>query len=338
MYFKIQKRVIGFLNTPYAVDAVSDGKGRVYVFASEDRLGPYVVSNRTEISCIGSAGGTMSVIWEKAGESFWSIQRFFPVFDSKEACILYSYREPDGSWRHCETAKLPYAHRIAVFTVAGSRYMLACTLCANKDFVDDWSTPGSVYVGKIPENPTEPIAFQIVYGGIYKNHGLTQYGADFLVSGREGVFSLRFAGRPLTWQIEPIFGEEAGEAVLFDLNGDGKDELIVIHGFHGDKINIYTGHPNAWALQQSIDNTFGHVLWAGTLLGERCILAGSRGKDKTISLCRFPAGKDFSYERTVIDTKVGPTQLKVIEEGDAVLLLSANHAANEAAEYRLEKV
>ncbi len=338
--FTLTKTVIDDIPMPYAVNTVDSPALSGVIFASEDRDGPcrlYPAPGVAE-TVWSSPGGVMNVIPDGDAPALWSIQKFFPVFQSAEAEIVRTERQDGGVWKLTTMARLPYVHRIARIMVDGNPFMLACTLCEKKDFEQDWSHPGAVYISPIVDG--EPLRFMTVLAGLTKNHGLTihtENGRDVpLVSSADGVFRIDFSlAGELAWSIEKIHDRESSEAILYDLDNDGHDELITIDGFHGDKVHFYKQNGTGWDCRHVIDIAFGHVLWVGEVLGRTCILTASRSGDKD-TLLHLPAGAlESPWERVVVDRGVGATQIAVTGEAGRAVLFASNHGANEVAAYTL---
>lgn len=337
------KTVYDTLPMPYAVTVLATSSLSGVVFASEDRDGParlYTAPGTYE-TLWTVPGGVMNIVPDGDAPAVWSIRKFFPIFASAEAEIVRAERGAGGGWTSTALARLPYVHRIARFVVDHKPYMLACALCEKKDFEQDWSHPGSVYAAPIV--PGKELEFVPVLEGLTKNHGLSflqQGGTDIpLVSSADGVFRIGFrhdAGGVLAWDVEKIHHRESSEAVLFDLDGDGRDELVAIDGFHGNQVHVYVKTNSGWIVKKAIDIAFGHVLWVGTIFGKNCVLAASRGGRKETRLY-FPQG-DLAgdWEMFEVDAGVGATQISVVEEKGVPVLYAANHGANEVAAYRLE--
>lgn len=338
---KVEKIPLDDMPMPYAVGAFAASGVAGVAFASEQRDGPC----RLHFAGGGSEamwtvpGGVMNVVQDGEAPAVWAIQNFFPVFQSEGACIVRMERAAPGQWRQTHSVPLPYVHRIAHFRVGGRPHLLACTLCAQKSFEQDWSSPGSVYIA--PLVPGREVEFRVVATGLFKNHGLTilQGGSEVsaLVSSSQGVLRIDFSGaEPPGWRTKTLLDREASEAVLFDLDADGQDELVTIEGFHGDSLRVYRDAGAAWACVAEFPLAFGHVLWAGTILGRRCILTASRGGDKDTVL-HFP-GKDLAKPWTEerVDAGVGATQILVRESAGAAWLYAANHGEGRAVAYRLE--
>jgi len=343
---KIKKRKLADLEMVYAVGAFGIGGRTHLAAASEGRGGACLVFSppdwRTSVAWEGP-GGAMSLapVPGRPG-TLVAIQRFFPVFDSEGAGLYLARAGEDlaSPWKVERIASLPFAHRAEVVDVAGTPFMVAASVCGGKDFRDDWSKPGVVYVAPVPEDPTDDLALVPVIDEISKNHGMHVTAMDgrrvVLIGGGEGLFALEIPEDPEgPWRSERLLDHETGEVFAADLSGDGRMELVTIAPFHGDRLAVYRRVDGAWQTVYETGVAFGHVAWAGRLLGERTIIAGSRGGDKELVLLRVTATDPFTVERTVLDTGVGPTQIAVVHQDDSNLILSANHAAGEVALYTL---
>ena len=340
---RIEKTVLGAMPMPYAVGEYKTGDAAGVIFASEDRNGPcrlYSGNADNAETRWNHPGGVMNIVQDGDNPAVWAIQKFFPVFQSAGAEVLRVERDAAGVWRQTETVPLPYVHRIARFEAGGKPYLLACTLCSHKDFEQDWSHPGSVYAAALI--PGQTPAFRAVADGLVKNHGLSFIeGAErptVLVSSAEGVLRIEFLGDgDLSWRAERIHDREASEAVLFDIDGDGARELITIEGFHGDHLRIHKATGSGWEGQKDIPIVFGHVLWAGTIGGKRCILAAGRGAEKDTILYFPPDDIRKEWRTFQVDSGVGATQIAVVNGTHETLLYAANHGVDEVVRYRLSE-
>ncbi len=269
--------------------------------------------------------------------AFLGIQEFFPVFQSEGAGVVLS-EWVDGQWRTRRVFDLPFIHRFEVISVEGRNFVLAAALCENKAFRDDWSKPGALYVAEIPSDLSRQWPLKQIMTGITRNHGMCRSrlkGRDVvLVTGAEGVFAVRVPERVQEgWVIDHLMPQEVSEAVAFDLDGDGNEEIVTIEPFHGDKLRVYKDTGSGYSQVYEHEIAFGHALWAGELLGKPAILVGNRGGGKDLA-CLRPGSADLSaFDNTEIDAGVGPTQFLVFDTPEGKCLLSANHGAGEVALY-----
>ena len=135
---------ISLLNTK-CVLAAAEGAGPGLVFPAPD-LSPSVLAAEPG-GCMGFAP------MPGRSDEVLMITEFYPIFRSETAGI-HLYRATDefvGPWSGKRVIDLPFVHRIATVSVAGHGYLVAATVCGGKDFQDDWSKPGKVYVARIPD-------------------------------------------------------------------------------------------------------------------------------------------------------------------------------------------
>ena len=337
---KATKKQLAVIDAPYAIQLIS-WKGRDYcIAASEERNGEIVLidleSKRVQ-KVIGLKGGIMNIIPDEDGSMF-AIERFYPVFQSEKARIMrFTLNESDGDEIIADVelvADLPYVHRILTLDTPEGKKIVAGTLCETKAFEQDWSSPGSVYImparaGALPERLPELI---------HKNHGMWRYNKNesILISGVEGVYELSLQeGRP---KLSRIMEREVSDICMFDLDGDGQDELITIEKFHGDEINVYSSKGDSWELLAHADVKFCHAIWAGIISGEPCILACNRGGDMETVMYKVHSSKggEMQLSPEVIDSGTGGANLAVLQKDGAVLLMTANRNCGEIAAYALK--
>lgn len=303
--------------------------------ASEAREGEVLLidtqTKRVQIIS-GLAGGVMSLIPIPEDEgAFLAIQKFYPVFDSAAAEIVYcKLQHTDEAVLKAEVrvvACVPYVHRIALTGCAGARKLLAANLCNSKAFQDDWSQPGEVKEFTL-NNAFEVTDCRIVVDGIHKNHGMYLHHSQVLVSGEEGIWSIDAAGAA-----EKICDSAVSDLCLFDIDGDGIEEIICIAPFHGNAVQVLKRNAAGWEIMHEETVNFGHAIWCGMLGDTPAILSCSRGGDRATWLYRLlETGK---YERILIEGNVGAANITVAEDGEQIVLYAANHGENETARYTI---
>lgn len=334
---RISKQTVGGLQMPYAVSCgCTDGKA-FFLGASEARGQGALRIAADTLTCRklwDGPGGCMNLIQDPAHDDMlWGIQKFFPVFDAREAEVV-RFVKRDGRWQSSVAANVPYAHRIALYEFSGEEHLLVCQLCGDKAFQNDWSVSGGVYTGKI-DAETGTAVLRPVLRGLHKNHGLTdcREAGYFLVSCAEGVFRLWIDREEP--QIERLLDRESSEAVLFDLDGDGRKELITVNGFHGNQINIWSPAPQ-FRHMCSIPANFCHVLLVETIGGKPALISANRGGGKEICLhMPFKSHGELQFDTHLIDAGVGATQICALRQGGALRLFSANHDRDELAVYTI---
>lgn len=240
---------------------------------------------------------------------------------------------------------LPYTHRVTILEKNDAQYLLASTLCAAKADKDDWTQPGGIHLAKVPAHPDEPWSMRQIVTGMNKNHGMdrARIGRDlrdgYLLSCMEGLTFLPIPEDPDgDWKAEVIDTNETSDAFAFDWDGDGEPEIFSISPFHGHVLAMHKKGSDGWHKQVIHDDlSFGHIVWAGNLLGGPALLGGSRRDDRELRLYRPTADGGIDPDYALIDTGIGPTQIAVLPQGDnrAVLYVAA-HGVDEVRIYTLE--
>jgi len=342
---KIEKKVLA-AGVPfiYAVSLIEADGRRYYAASSENRAGKaFLVDCETEeaFPLPDGPGGVMTFV-KAAGESaMFSIEEFFPVFDSASAKIVKTELHRSGDRIIAAKrvlAEAPYVHRIAQLREADGTYLAAGILCAHKERSDDWSAPGSLKIGRYQPD-MERLSLDTVYEGVYKHHAMqvkrNAAGYDDLYfGGTEGCF--RVTRQRGGWVTEKLLDVPTSDIVVFDLDGDGREELAIIEGFHGDNAAVFKEENGGYRRVLDLPASFGHVLWGGTLLGAPALIVGSRSEEKALILYRLRSGADNRMEavrRTVLDQGQAPAQIWVQEETGTIV--TTNHDAGELARYSL---
>ena len=339
----IVKEKLAALSMCYSI-TVMEYSGRKYcVSASEERDGEIVMidTETKEVSRItGLDGGVMAIIpIPEENGAFLAIQRFYPVFDSRGAqvvcCRLPEAAAPEMKAEVKLVADIPFVHRIALTGKPGSRKMIAATLCRDKEFVDDWSQPGSVYEYTL-DGEMQVTGKRTLIEGIFKNHGMYTYekqgGSYILVSGNEGVWAIDGNGG-----VQKLSGEPVSDLCMYDVDRDGMDEMVCIAPFHGDHMNVFKKEKTGWSCTADEPIRFGHAIWSGMCGGAPVILSCSRDGDKCTRLYRPEwEGEELRMETLDVDEGVGASNIYVEEKDGVVVLYAANHGIGEVARYTIE--
>jgi hypothetical protein len=341
---KITKHHLCDLPSCYAASHV-ERNGRTLLLLAPDAPGPCYafdsVTFKRETVC-PEPGGTMSLVplpcsngpLPGTNGDFLAVQSFFPGFQAQGAEIVWVRGEEKG-WRAQTILKLPYVHRFDVLERGGKKYLLCCTLCTIKNDVDDWTSPGGLYVAELPDNLNEPISLTQIAGGMTRNHGYWRVKnkghTSALTSCDQGVFEvLPPAKNGGKWTVTKVFDQPVSDIALSDIDGDGIEELAAIKPFHGNRFCIYKRLENGCSLlYQYPGNTgFLHVAWGGKLRGENVFIGGARGGLKELFLLRLENGKILSE---TIEAGAGPANISVVNGKDRDLILVANHESGEGA-------
>ena len=103
-------------------------------------------------------GGTMSIV-PVPGRDGWALasRGFYTMADCKDSRIEI-IRKAGGSYTHTPVARVNYLHRFdTLLAPDGTLYLLAASLHSGKKDPDDWSTPGHLYAGILPEKLFEDL-------------------------------------------------------------------------------------------------------------------------------------------------------------------------------------
>lgn len=339
---KFEKIYSRKLERCYAVGAVRPGGETRILFATEGQGKCIQISPEGEEGkpVWFGPGGTMCFVPVPGKDGdFLAVQNFFPTFDSKHAVIVWCSPERDGSWRVKTVLNLPYVHRFDILSAGGVHYFVGCTLCTSKTDREDWSDPGKIWVGRLPDSPDEEIQAEVLYEGLLKNHGY----CHAVIDGKECGFATCESGvyridPPETeggaWQVTHLFDKPTGDVAVWDIDGDGREEYLMIHPFHGEEITLYRLEEGSfrpvWSCGREIE--FGHTVCGGVLCGKPCFLLGYRKKAGELLCLTFEKGE---FRLQEICAGGGPSNSMIIngEKGDFVVC--ANRQVGEAALFRV---
>lgn len=338
----INKKVLGTLERAYAAAIMEVNGVSNYLIASEGQgacLG--FDENSLESSLVWDGpGGTMNIVAIPGRENeFIATQKFFPTFQAEESVIVHAKCNKAGLWTVKPIMKIPYLHRFDVFSIENKLFIFGATLCESKEFKDDWTKPGKVYIGEFSEEITSEITLKPVLEGITKNHGFcrgTWNAKDaYLVSGSEGVFAIYL---PKTadgeWLSEQILDYEVSDIAVCDIDNDGIEELATIEGFHGSVGKIYKKIEGKLTVIHEHEYEFGHVVWGGTIANKPSFIIGGRKGNRDVVLFQRDDITGNIVE-TLIDNTGGPSNIAVINKKDKDVILAANREIGEIAIYEI---
>jgi hypothetical protein len=274
---------------------------------------------------------------------FFAVQRFYAGFDAA-ASVVVEACDGDGAgpWTVSERLRLPYLHRLAAVSPGPEPILLACTLCAAKANVDDWTQPGGVYRIATARGAEDAWRKTPVIEGLRRNHGycLANMGGGraALVASMEGLFSIALpGGARRDWSHEQLLSSDVSDAAAVDWNGDGLEELVTIEPFHGDRYVFYSRDSGgAWRAIHEMPCLLGHSLWAGEALRRKVVILGERLGGGRIQVV-FPTADDpKDWPVHVVDRDTGGTNVAVVQATpDALEFVSANNDNNQVVLYRV---
>jgi len=344
-FMKIHREVLSRLPGVYSV-SITTIDGRPHVLAASERRGGSCLlidpRNKSTTSIWETTGGTMSLV-PVASSRLFAVQKFFAGFDAPGSIIVEAVA-PDnsGTWQVRERLSVPYLHRLAAVSNGSHPTLLACTLCAGKESIADWSQPGAVY--RIETGTARPWSKVPIVEGIRRNHGLSLTTLDHervaLVSGMEGLFSIALPGaRRDPWTVDQLLDWDVSDVVAVDWDDDGREELMTIEPFHGDRFVFYRrDHQARWQRIHEMPCLLGHSLWANRALGRKVIIAGERLGEGRIQLIFPTSAAPAEWDQLIVDRGTGGTNVAVLDATDQTLeFVSANNDNNEVVLYRIER-
>lgn len=335
---KFEKKVLGTIEKCYAT-CVGEVEGQMACIGASE--GPSEAWSYTEEGAVkmwDGPGGSMNIVPVpgKTNE-FYGTQKFLPVFSAAE-CTLNHIVYADGQWTVTEVQGFPYLHRFDLYELDGQVYFMGASLCEGKEFVQDWSKPGSVYAGKLNADLDQAFDVRKIYSGITKNHGFCRVDGDilhYLITGVEGVFDFEVPADPMAddWKVVQMMSHEVSDIAVCDIDQDGKVEYATIEPFHGNKCVIYKDVDGELKAVKEYDVTFGHVIWGGPLAGQPSFLLGYRKEAMELSRISIEEGE---FVNTLIEAEVGPSQVTVAQGDGESYILSANRQIDQLALYTVK--
>ena len=280
--------------------------------------------------------GVMNVIQIPGKEQLLAIVRFYPVFQSREAavCLLEpaseDYMMP---WNIRKVISLPFCHRIGIVENQNGVFVLGGQLCRDKDFQEDWSKPGALWMARVPDNPKEEWKLTKLFDGLTKNHGLfIENKSQVYICAENGVLHFDMSHYQEGDAAIPRILTTTPTSDIWIAEIAGQKYAGVIEPFHGNTASVYRISEQGYERQSSFPIDFGHVVWLGELFGKASLIVGSRGGVKELEIIDLESGT-----RTVLEAGVGPTQISVYQDGEQVKILSANHGSGEVTLYTLSE-
>lgn len=331
---RISKTVLPSTDNPYAVGYLSLG-GDVWGICASGSRGsslafPADAPEKAVRQELHPANWGAQMFCPADENSYFAIQGFLPEFQCENSCLVRITKDGEH-WRVEHCFAMPFLHKIAVAESGGRKYLLCATLSGPKDFKEDWSRPGAVWVSPIPDDPTAGgWSFSRILYPMTKNHGfccgLLDGKETFFFSASEGTWAVRAPQTPKSdWWIERLFDFEIGDLSVFE------DIVAAVDGFHGDSFSLYR---RTGGRLLTTPLTWGHTAWLGRVGGIPIAVAGElEGEQRIMFFADF--GKGFQLIRT--ESRIGPFSVcpRFIDENVLELLCPAR-AAGSPLIYRVE--
>jgi hypothetical protein len=339
---KVTKKILGSLEKAYAT-AIMEINGETNFLVATEGQGSCISykENSSKGSIVwDNPGGTMNIVSIPGKKNeFIATQHFFPTFQAEESIIVHAKFQDNNTWQVNPIMKIPYLHRFDLFIIEGKLFFIGSTLCESKQFKDDWSKPGKVYIGTLNDEIASPFDLKPIINGITKNHGFCKgtwnNRSAYLVSGSEGVFVIYIPKEKTgIWEIEQIMNHEVSDMAICDIDSDGVEELATIEGFHGNKGKIYKKINGVLTSIHEHEYEFGHVVWGGKIVNKPSFIIGGRKGNRDVVCFQMDkeSGKIVEF---LIDNTGGPSNIAVINKNDKDLVLAANREIGEIALYEI---
>lgn len=312
-----------------------DGEDAIFIASEEEGYPCYMYTGdrfENKETVWEKGGGCMSIIPLPNKENeFLAIMDFYLKESPSRAKLVWG-QYIDGEWKIEDVLFLPYLHRFDIYHMDGKNYFVGATIADEKEYKDDWRKPGSIYVGEIPDVPSEGFELKKIAGDLFRNHGYYRYQEGDKIEGYfasdEGVFLLDPHN---DWTLTQIMEDPIGEIAVLDINGDGEKEIITIEPFHGDAIKVYEKKDGQYesVYEFPYELNFGHTLFGTQLRGIPTFVGGIRRIGNQLFTIQY---LDNEYKLEILDDG-GPSNVFVGHKEEYDYIVSANHTRNEAAVY-----
>lgn len=316
-----EKTVLHSMNMPYAIGTLGSGPGRSVVCATEDhgpavRIAPPFVEAQPFLP---GPGGCMSLVPdpERSGE-LYAVMGCFLGYKFQGGGVYWTRAAREGESAAVRVLDLPFAHRLGIVRRGAARYLLAANLAADKKDAADWSRPGGVHAAVLDGKADTPLQLQPVLAGIHRNHGFLlaelEGAPTLLIGAAEGLIGIDVAPANKGWTSRQVLAQETSEMAVFDVDGDGADELITIEPFHGNTLRAYRKSGKSWTPFWDTELEFGHCVLAGMFDGRRSIIVSNRAGGKDLLLFQF-GDEPARPKRIVVDAGAGAANMLVLGHG-----------------------
>lgn len=342
---EFKKQIIADIFKCYSVNAVTINGAPHLLFAGEGPGICKVFSGKdfTEQKTVWEGGGgVMSIVTvPDYGGYFFASKGFYSMVEA-ETSGVYLIRYKDGEFIEERIIDLPFLHRFDVIHADGKRYFVGAALHSGKEDKEDWSKPGKIFVAEIPKDLDGDIKIELtlLHEGLTKNHGFNKG----VWGGREVVFVASDEGvlavippemGKAEWTLEQIFSHPVSDVAAIDLDVDGEVEFALLSPFHGNQFDIFKKIDGEYksVFQYSKQLDFYHAIFADTFNGVPSVVIGARKEDMDLFLVQYDHNA-HKFRSHLIDTAVGPSNVRIVHTDDGDIIMSANRQIGQAAIYR----
>jgi len=338
----VLKKILAQLNKAYATTIMEVNGELHFLVATEDHAICKAWNAKTgqETTIWNGTGGTMNIVPVPGRKNqFIATRDFTSMVEAKESKIVLAQCDVNGAWTITPIMVIPYLHRFDIFELNGRLMFIGSSICEGKESKDDWSKPGTVYIGELSENLTKPFEIRQILEGVTKNHGFCrgQWNSRdaYFISGMEGVFVIYLPDRADgEWKSERIIDHEVSDIAVCDLDNDGIMELAAIEPFHGSRGLIYKYLNGKLTVIHEHECEFGHVVWGGKIMNKAAFIIGGRKGNRELNCFQVDEATG-QIKHFTLDNTAGASNIAVINLPGMDVVLAANREIGEVAIYEI---
>ncbi|AYW50873.1 hypothetical protein C7H83_10540 [Tetragenococcus halophilus] len=342
---KFDKKDLFEMNRCYTIAPVNIDNKNGFAFSSDGE-------NAKGIAFLGDNFEERETLWENAGgcmsikqipdkqNEFLAIHEFYLKKSPSISKIIW-LKKTNDVWMKKDLIHFPFIHRMDIVEIDSTKFVIFATISHFKKNKEDWQLPGAVYAFELPDDYSEDFYINpsLVFEGLYKNHGYFNNGRGQLYfSGVQGVVELNLTdSRIENWQTSMIYNEPTSDLLLYDLDKDGKEELVKIDDFHGNTARILKKNgQNEYEEQFSYSNgaEIIHGLSVIEINETPTLIISARKGTAELIIIQYRKGE---YIKEVVDSGLGPINVAAANFNDEIYIGAANHTTNKATVYKLAK-
>lgn len=342
----MEKKVLANLDKCYSIAPLTY-KGEEHILVAAEKTDRCIIfdgEGQEKATVWEGPGGVMTMVQVPGTDGqFMATHKFYSPNDSKEAKIVIATPVEEYKWEIRTLCDLPFVHRFDILKSGEDLYLIACALKSGHEYKNDWSMPGKVFAAKLPKdlsvfNDENQLELTVLKEGMLKNHGYSRIVEDgkesALVCAETGVFRFYPPEESEDWKIETLLEEPASDALLLDMDEDGKKELVVLSPFHGDEIRIYkegeSGYEVVYEYPEKAE--FLHAVWGCEINGVKTAVIGHRKGARRLML--FTYDKEAQrYAFKTIDDDCGPANAFKYTYAGKDRVIATNREIDEIAMY-----
>ena len=347
---KAKKKVLTDLTLCYAVGKLHyQGVDHFMVSAEKvDKCYLFNLEGEIEATLWDGPGGVMTIEQVPGSDGvFLTTQKFYSPNNSAEASLVVCAPDENGVFGTRKMMNFPFLHRFCILERNGVRYIAAGTLKSHHGYKDDWTCPGRIWVGELPEDldsvtVDNPIEFTPLVSGLYRNHGFCKTTVDGVqcacFGSDQGVHMVMPpAERGGEWTVTQLLDRPTSDVLMIDIDGDGEDEMLTLAPFHGETVTIFKKKDGVFKTIYTYPYPmpFLHAIWNGEVGGKNVAFIGNRREKMQLLAIYCDDPEKMSIKVDVLDEGAGPANCMTYKYKGKDWLVAANRETNEVALYEL---